>query len=67
MGIILDERFPGMIDKVNILNASWYHLGAWAAVKLFLSQEAKDSVDFTNSNDLKSMIDIDSILEGNNL
>lgn len=64
MGIILDERFPGMVDKVNILNASWYHLGAWTAVKLFLGDEAKNSVRFTNANELKSVIDPDFILEG---
>ncbi|KAG2202108.1 hypothetical protein INT47_008080 [Mucor saturninus] len=63
MGIILDGRFPGMVDKVNILNASWYHMGAWTAIKLFLSDEAKNSVCFTNPNALKSKIDPDYILQ----
>lgn len=66
MGIILDQRFPGMVDKVNILNASWYHMGAWAAVKLFITDEAKNSVCFTNLDELKSKIDPDYILQGKN-
>jgi hypothetical protein len=62
--MILEERFPGMVATVNILNFGWMYQGIWTVVKYFLSEEAKNSIKFTTVNELRPIISPDSILEG---
>ncbi|MBM6387624.1 MAG: hypothetical protein JSY10_27195 [Paenibacillus sp.] len=64
VAMILDERYPGMVSTVNVLNFGWMYQGIWAIVKFLLSEEAKNSIKFTTINELKPLISPNSILQG---
>ncbi|GAA5810265.1 hypothetical protein MFLAVUS_003685 [Mucor flavus] len=63
VAMILDERYPGMVSTVNVLNFGWMYQGIWAIVKFLLSEEAKNSIRFTTVNELKPLISPNSILQ----
>jgi hypothetical protein len=64
MGDILDVRFPGFIQKINVLNFGWLYQGVWSVLKLLLSEEAKQSIKFTSVKELQLIISADRIVEG---
>lgn len=63
IGLILESRFPGMVSAVNILNFGWMYQGIWTVVKYLLSEEAKESIQFTTVIKLNPYISSDAILQ----
>ncbi|KAI8638046.1 hypothetical protein BD408DRAFT_374165 [Parasitella parasitica] len=63
MGVILDERFPGFINNINVLNFGWMYQGVWSLLKHLLSEDAKESIHFTTVKDLRPIICEDRILK----
>ncbi|KAI9257635.1 CRAL-TRIO domain-containing protein [Sporodiniella umbellata] len=53
---ITNERFPGFIGSVYIVNFGWMYQGIWQVVKLVLSDRAKARVNFVSSQELKQII-----------
>ncbi|CAO3657679.1 unnamed protein product [Mucor hiemalis] len=62
IGLILEKRFPDMVSSVDILNFGWMYQGIWTVVKYLLSDEAKESIQFTTVTKLNPFISSDSIL-----
>lgn len=63
MGVILDERFPGFVNNINVLNFGWMYQGVWSLLKHLLSEEAKESIHFTTVRELQPIISEDRILK----
>ncbi|EPB92928.1 hypothetical protein HMPREF1544_00002 [Mucor circinelloides 1006PhL] len=63
MGVILDERFPGFVNNINVLNFGWMYQGVWSLLKHLLSEEAKESIRFTTIRELQPIISEDRILK----
>lgn len=63
MGVILDERFPGFVNNINVLNFGWMYQGVWSLLKHLLSEEAKESIHFTTIRELQPIISQDRILK----
>ncbi|KAF1796629.1 hypothetical protein V8B55DRAFT_1368742 [Mucor lusitanicus] len=63
MGVILDERFPGFVNNINVLNFGWMYQGVWSLLKHLLSEEAKESIHFTTIRELQPIISEDRILK----
>jgi hypothetical protein len=63
MSEILDERFPGFINNINVLNFGWMYQGIWSLLKHLLSEDAKESIKFTSIKELQSIITEDRILK----
>lgn len=63
MSEILDERFPGFINNINVLNFGWMYQGVWSLLKYLLSEDAKESIHFTLIKELQSLITEDRILK----
>lgn len=64
MSVILNERFPSMIQSINVLNFGWMYQGVWSVLKYLLTEEAKSFIRFTTIQELKSFISSDRILKG---
>lgn len=54
---VLSARFPGMIGSINVLNFGWLYQGLWSVLKRFLNKEQRDSIQFTNINQLQKKVD----------
>jgi hypothetical protein len=62
--LIVNQRFPGFVGSVYIMNFGWMYQGIWQVVKLVLSEQAKARVSFINSQEVKQVISDDSLLKG---
>jgi hypothetical protein len=62
--VIVNQRFPGFVGSVYIMNFGWMYQGIWQVVKLVLSEQAKARVSFINSEEVKQVISDDSLLKG---
>ncbi|CAO3700549.1 unnamed protein product [Rhizopus stolonifer] len=60
---ITNERFPGFVGSVYIVNFGWMYQGIWQVVKLVLSEKAKARVNFVSSQELKQIIDEKHLLK----
>ncbi|KAI9476330.1 MAG: hypothetical protein EXX96DRAFT_486062 [Benjaminiella poitrasii] len=56
MSMILDDRFPGCISSINVLNFGWMYQGIWSIVKYLLNEEAKSFIRFTSIRELQPVI-----------
>ncbi|KAK4509334.1 uncharacterized protein ATC70_007685 [Mucor velutinosus] len=63
MSVILDERFPGFVNNINVLNFGWVYQGVWSLLKYLLSEEAKESIHFTTIRELQPIVSEDRILK----
>ncbi|KAI8981879.1 hypothetical protein BDF20DRAFT_863739 [Mycotypha africana] len=62
MSVILDDRFPSMVDSIHVFNFSWVYQGLWSVLKHLLSEKAKRSIQFNTVKDVQSIISEDCIL-----
>ncbi|KAG0171563.1 hypothetical protein DFQ28_000821 [Apophysomyces sp. BC1034] len=61
---IVNERFPGSIGSVYVMNFGWMYQGMWQMVKLLLSEQAKSRVNFPSTKEIKQIVDNENLLKG---
>ncbi|CEP07334.1 hypothetical protein [Parasitella parasitica] len=54
---ITNNRFPGFVGSVYVMNFGWMYQGIWQVVKLVLSEQAKARVNFISSSEITQVID----------
>ncbi|CAM0141194.1 unnamed protein product [Umbelopsis sp. WA50703] len=54
---IMDNRYPGFVGSVYILNYGWMYSGIWQMVKLLLSEDAKSRISFPSAAEIQAIID----------
>jgi hypothetical protein len=61
---IMDNRFPGFVGSVYILNYGWMYSGLWQMIKLLLSEDAKSRISFPTVDEVLNIIDSEALLAG---
>ncbi|KAI9289780.1 CRAL-TRIO domain-containing protein [Umbelopsis sp. AD052] len=59
---IMDNRYPGFVGSVYILNYGWMYAGIWQMVKLLLSEDAKSRISFPSTAEVLNFISSESLL-----
>ncbi|KAF7728902.1 hypothetical protein EC973_005297 [Apophysomyces ossiformis] len=60
---IVNERFPGSIGSVYVMNFGWMYQGIWQMVKLLLSDQAKSRVNFPSAKEIKELVEDEDLLQ----
>lgn len=61
---IMDNRYPGFVGSVYILNYGWMYSGLWQMIKLLLSEDAKSRISFPSTAEVLNYISSESLLSG---
>lgn len=61
---IMDNRYPGFVGSVYVLNFGWMYSGIWQMVKLLLSEDAKSRISFPSAAEIQKIIDPTDLLTG---
>ncbi|CAO3668581.1 unnamed protein product [Umbelopsis ramanniana] len=59
---IMDNRYPGFVGSVYILNYGWMYSGLWQMIKLLLSEDAKSRISFPSTAEVLNYISSESLL-----
>ncbi|KAG2177751.1 hypothetical protein INT43_002998, partial [Umbelopsis isabellina] len=59
---IMDNRYPGFVGSVYVLNYGWMYSGIWQMVKLLLSEDAKSRISFPSAAEVQKVIDPTDLL-----
>lgn len=61
---IMDDRYPGFVGSVYVLNYGWMYAGLWQMIKLLLSEDAKSRISFPSAAEVLNIIDSEALLSG---
>ena len=61
---LMDNRFPGFIGSIYVMNFGWMYQGIWQMVKYILSDEARSRISFPKSQEVLEIISKENLLSG---
>ncbi|KAG2216463.1 hypothetical protein INT45_006534 [Circinella minor] len=59
---LMDNRFPGFIGSIYVMNFGWMYQGIWQMVKYILSDEARSRISFPKSQEVLEIISKENLL-----
>ena len=61
---IMDNRFPGSMGSIYVMNFGWMYQGLWQMVKFIISEEARSRISFPSAKEMTEYIDPENLLKG---
>lgn len=61
---IMDNRFPGSMGSIYVMNFGWMYQGLWQMVKFIISEEARSRISFPSAKEMTDYIDPENLLKG---
>ncbi|ORZ02642.1 CRAL-TRIO domain-containing protein [Syncephalastrum racemosum] len=60
---MMDNRFPGFMGSIYVMNFGWMYQGLWQMVKYLLSDQARSRISFPSAKEILEIVDPDCLLE----
>lgn len=61
---IMDNRFPGSMGSIYVMNFGWMYQGLWQMVKFIISEEARSRISFPSAKEMTDFIAPENLLKG---
>ncbi|CDH49652.1 major sperm protein [Lichtheimia corymbifera JMRC:FSU:9682] len=60
---IMDNRFPGSMGSIYVMNFGWMYQGLWQMVKFIISEEARSRISFPSAKEMTDFIAPENLLK----